>query len=552
MPLIPVGVTDFKELRSGHFYFVDKSMFIADVMRSGAKVTLLPRPRRFGKTMNLSMLHRFLDLREDNHALFNGLAVAQHEDVMAQLGAWPTIFISFKDIKYTNFQDCQDALAQLMARLFKEHKADIMRAEPEDLEEVIVESILRGEARPAHLQSALATLTELLHRATGKKAVVLIDEYDMPIHSGYHSGYYQDIVAFMRNLLSGAFKDNPHLHKGVLTGILRLAKESIFSGFNNPDVHTLLGEPFSHHFGFTEVEVSHVLADVGISEREAEVRRWYNGYRFGPHTMYNPWSIMKMAANPQQPLQPHWVNTSDNILIRKLITDRNAMSQTDLEVLINRDHLRRELNTNIVLDDFDAIALWSMLVFSGYLKTEQVQRVEGRLMANLAIPNLEVAIFFEQTVRKWLGKQMGPSGLEPLLSALLADEMDAFEAIFAELVKQVLSFHDTSGKEPEKVYHTFMLGMLVNLRGTHDVTSNREAGFGRYDVSLLPKDPAKTAYLFEFKVAGDDPEKAAQSAIKQIISKDYAAAARRRGIGQIRALGVAVDGKSTHIETRML
>ena len=552
MPLIPVGVTDFRKLRLGSYYFIDKSMFIADIMRTGAEVTLLPRPRRFGKTMNFSMLYRFLDMRQDNAELFEGLAVSNHQDVMDHLGSWPTVFMSFKDIKYSDFNSCLKGLAFLLGDLIEEHEELIENSNPSRGDRMVLDSVVNHDLEPVSMERTLKVLTKLIHRATGKKAIVLIDEYDMPIHSGYANGYYEEIISFMRNLLSGAFKDNDHLHKGVLTGILRIAKESIFSGFNNPDVLTLLDEPFSEHFGFTETEVTKILEDVGMTNREAEVRKWYNGYRFGSHTIYNPWSIMKMAAHPHVPLQPHWVNTSDNMLIRKLIKDENVMARRDLETLLSGEVLVKDISSSIVLGAINERALWSMLTFSGYLKVLNMNVIAQRIICELTIPNLEVSSFYDETVRDWIDEKVGNKGLAPLLNALLTENIDLFSAIFSEIVVQMLSFHDTAGSEPERVYHTFMLGMLAHLRGSYEVSSNRESGLGRYDVSLIPEDSTKPAFLFEFKAGGEVPKQSAKDALEQIILKDYAATARSRGVSRIHALGVAVSGKTSFMETRLL
>jgi hypothetical protein len=420
----------------------------------------------------------------------------------------------------------------------------------------VIESPASDHPDPVFMQRIPAVLTKLLSQATGKQVVVLIDEYDMPIHAGHHNGYYREIVAFMRNFLSGAFKDNPHLHKGVLTGILRIAKESIFSGFNNPAVHTILDEAYAEHFGFTEDEVATTLTIFDLTDRTDEVRMWYNGYQFGTHTIYNPWAIMRYVDNARFPTsraEPYWINTSDNLLIKRLVVGQNAVSRNDLEKLLSSEPLIKELDSNIVLEHVNARALWSMLTFSGYLKVEKITEVMNRTMHQLAIPNLEVRTFYERTIRDWLDEQAGPEGMDPLLQALLTENIEVFHHHFQEIISQVLSFHDTAGKEPEKVYHTFMLGLLVNLRGMYQVRSNRESGFGRYDISLVPNDPTHPAWLFEFKVAdGQDAKTVATTALQQIIDKDYAAEARAAGAARIYAAGVAVEGKRVTIETRLL
>ncbi|MDJ0837862.1 MAG: AAA family ATPase [Acidobacteriota bacterium] len=555
MQPIPVGISDFKKLREADFAFVDKSMLIADILRSGAEVTLLPRPRRFGKTLNLSMLRYFLDHRNEtrNASLFEGLQVTAHPDVMKHQGRYPVVFVTFKDIKYSEFKHCESAIAKTLGHLFLDHREVITRADPKGVVKKSTEAIMDGTADFVDLSDALGLLTKLIEEGTGKKPIVLFDEYDAPIHAGYRHGYYDRIIEFMRNLLSGAFKDNPHLKTGVVTGILRVSKESIFSGFNNADVQTILDNSYARYFGFTEDEVSAFLARRGLADREEEVRTWYNGYRFGGQIIYNPWSIMKMAANPEAPLQPYWVNTSDNRLIQSLITDERAVRREDLEKLLRGELLAKVLDVDIVMNKMTAKAVWSMLTLSGYLKTETLVIDEGRFKSELTIPNKEVRLFYEESVRTWVDEQSGPQGFSPLIEALLAQDMDRLAVIFAEVVKSVLSYHDTAGNEPERVYHAFMLGLLVALRGRYRVVSNRESGFGRYDIIMIPEDERHTGIVFEFKrVEEKPPKETAKEALQQIIEREYAVELQAAGIQSIRAVGIAVDGKKTEICSALL
>ncbi|MDJ0841743.1 MAG: AAA family ATPase [Acidobacteriota bacterium] len=554
MQPIPIGISNFKKLRTADYAFIDKSMLIADVVRSGAEVILLPRPRRFGKTLNLSMLHHFFDRSDPGGAvLFEGLTVCDHPDVMKHQGRYPVVFLTFKDVKFEDYDSCYQAIARIIARLFLTYKTAIEKAQPEHVDADMVHAIIDRKAHPVDLQDALALLTNLIERGTGIKPIVLLDEYDAPIHAGYRHGFYNKIISFMRNLLSGAFKDNDHLEKGVVTGILRIAKESIFSGFNNPDIHTILDEPYARHFGFTEEEVSNFLARRGLTDREAEIRSWYNGYRFGGHTVYNPWSIMKMAADPGAPLRSYWVNTSDNQLIQSLITKERAVLPEDLEILLRGDVLPKELDVNIVLNKMTSKSIWSMLTFSGYLKPETLTVDEGRYKCDLAVPNKEVRLFFEETVRNWIDEQAGPKGLSPLIQALLAEDMERLAAHFAEVVKSVLSYHDTAGSEPERVYHAFMLGLLVDLSGQYRIMSNRESGYGRYDINMIPKDQNRTGFVLEFKRVKERPaEETADEALAQIKERDYAAELRSAGVTRARAIGIAVDGKRTCISSALL
>lgn len=552
MQQIPIGVSDFPEIRTENYYFVDKSMLIADVVRGGAKVTLLPRPRRFGKTLNLSMLHTFFTMDEDHGDLFQDLAVAKHEDVMAHCGAYPTIFLTFKDLKFESYDQCYTALTGLLSSLFLEFEDQLEAAKPRGVEKQWVEDIFNGRAQDAIYQGSLALFSKLLHRATGRKVVILIDEYDMPIHVGFRHGYYQKIIGFMRNLLSGAYKDNKFLQKGVLTGIMRIAKESIFSGFNNSDVHTVLDNPYAQHFGFTWNEVDRILADTGQAERADQVKAWYNGYHVGDLTLFNPWSIMKMAAYPQSQLQAYWVNTSDNQLIRKLITEENAISNRELEILLSGNPVHKYLKTNVELSNLTTSSLWSMLTHSGYLTPRKTEMKDGIHYCELIIPNREVRAFFKETISEWSNEQTGKSSLNPVVEAILKDDMPRFSHYFTEAVVHALSYHDTAGNTPERVYHVFLLGMLVTLDEHYQIRSNRESGFGRYDIQLIPRDLGKTGYVFEFKQTESDPETAAQAALQQIRDNNYGADLRQAGVSAIRAVGVAMCGKQAAVETALL
>ena len=549
MKRIPIGISDFEDLRTKDYYFVDKSMLCADVVRSGAKVLLLPRPRRFGKTLGMSMLNCFFSDRSNKGAaLFEGLAVTEHAEVMAHCGAYPTIFLTFKDQKHSSYSRMMQSMSMLISGLYLAHQDILKAAEPEGLEQKIVQAIIEGEANEVNLEGSLRLLTMLLHKATGKKVVVLIDEYDMPIHSAFNNGYYDEMVVFVRNLLSGVFKDNPHLEKGVLTGIMRIAKESIFSGLNNLKVHTLLDVPFSSHFGFTEPEVFDILTFTGQDHRSEEVKTWYNGYQIGSHTMYNPWSIMNVADAPESPLESHWVNTSDNRLIRDLVVNDRAMADDAFPTLLRGETIEMEIETNIVLEDIPDQALWSMMLFSGYLTALSIDRQTGYPVCTLAIPNREVRFFFEKTVRHWLVKQTGKSKLKPMLAALLEGNFDFFAHHFAQAVRHTLSYHDTGGDEPERVYHVFLLGMLMDLKQTYHIRSNRESGYGRYDIMIIPKEPGHPGFVFEFKQCNGDPQIMAKEALDQIRQRDYVAELQAAGATPCHAIGVACSGKQVALE----
>ncbi|MBF0240585.1 MAG: AAA family ATPase, partial [SAR324 cluster bacterium] len=424
-------------------------------------------------------------------------------------------------------------------------------------EKAVYERVLHKTSLPGELETALAALMQLLHRATGQKVFLLIDEYDAPIHAGFQYGYYDEVILFMRNMLSAALKDNLDLEKGVMTGILRVAKESIFSGLNNPGVYSLLSEDFSPYFGFTEAEIVRIVSDFSVKQSE-DLSTWYNGYRFGGRVIYNPWSILNFLDRSERQFQPFWVNTSANELVRDLITRSDSALQEQVEILLSGGTVTAPLDDNIVLRDIDLShhTIWNFLTFSGYLKP--VSRVEQELMPlyELAIPNREVRFFFHTTIQHWLSRQIGDDRLRHLLQALLSGDIKTFGKWLRDMVLETLSFHDTAGQEPERVYHAFVLGLLVNLGQSHRVRSNRESGYGRYDVLLWPKDPAQRGFVLEFKKIDPEDDRNSQnamtSALKQIQEKDYAAELRAEGVQNILGVGVVVNGKQVWVESILL
>ncbi|MBF0240517.1 MAG: AAA family ATPase [SAR324 cluster bacterium] len=558
-PKAPIGISDFKTLRESGLYYVDKSLFLRDILDKPAQVILLPRPRRFGKTLNLSTLRYFLEKTPESHApLFHGLAIERYPEFMARQGQYPVVYLTFKDVKEPTWDACLEKIADLLAVELDRH-AEWIESVPLSEREVGLWRQLRGKtANQTMLEQSLALLMALLHRACGQKVFLLIDEYDAPIHSGFQFGYYEEVILFTRNLLSAALKDNLDLAKGVMTGILRIAKESIFSGLNNPDIFSILSPQMSEHFGFTETEVTRLLEDFQLSDHLALAREWYNGYVFGGQVIYNPWSILQFISRPEEGARPYWVNTSANELIRDLITRTDSALREQVEILLSGGSITAPLDDNIVLRDIELNhnTIWNFLTFSGYLKP--VRRIERELtpLYELAISNREVRYFFHTTIQNWLSRQIGDQRLHPLLRALLAADMETFEDVLREMVLETMSFHDTAGQEPEKVYHAFVLGLLVTLTESHRVRSNRESGFGRYDVMLLPKNPAQTGFVLEFKKInrhrGETEKSAMASALKQIQEKNYATELRATGIGNILGIGVVVDGKQVWVDSMSL
>lgn len=483
----PIGISEFCEIREKQLFYVDKTGLISELLGDPAKALSLQRPRRFGKTLNLTMLRCFFDDQADNRALFQDLAIAKDPAAMRHLGAYPTVYLSFKDLKSPHWSECQERLIHLVQQVVGQHWSRVARAGLPEHATAPLQRILESPTLGA-CKDALSLLTGLLFRISGKRVMVLIDEYDSPIHAGNTHGYRDQIVAFMRDFLSGGLKDNPALEKGVLTGVLRLAKDSIFSGLNNLHVSTLLDEAYSRHFGFTEHEVGELLRDAGLSHHEDSIRRWYNGYRFGSQTLYNPWSILSMLRSPDTPFRAHWVNTASNDLIRDLVIVEQSISLAELSTLLAGEAVVREIDPQVALNDLRPESVWSLLLFSGYLTVRKTMSAPNGLA--LCIPNQEVRQFFETTLSHWLGS---PKHADELVSCLLAEDLSRFATLLAETVAQVLSYHDTAGTDNERVYHVFLAGLLVRLRDSYELLSNREAGFGRFDLALPPARSAARA-----------------------------------------------------------
>jgi hypothetical protein len=418
--------------------------------------------------------------------------------------------------------------------------------------------ITQEKGQRSHFGNALSFFMRLFHQQTGKRVMVLLDEYDAPIHAGQEYGYYEEIVLFMKILLGNALKDNSDLEKGVVTGVLRIAKESIFSDLNNLDVFSLLDLEFQDYFGFTEEEIEQLATDFELMESLAILKKWYNGYLFGNQVIYNPWSVLSFITRKQKFPRPYWINTGSDSLLRDIITRTEPDFQEQIETLLAGGTITSPLNENIVLRDLDYSEsnIWSLLVFSGYLKPVSMTLKEEEPIYEIAIPNLEVRSFYRNTIKLWVGKTVGRQRLQKLLQALLKTDFQTFTELLKEIVLAVLSFHDTAGNNPEKVYHAFVLGLLTHLTDRYVIRSNRESGYGRYDVLMIPLKKTEPGFIFEFKKVNKPNEKNAEQALKsaleQIQEKQYAVELREQGVKEIWGIGVVVKGKKVWIKNLLL
>lgn len=546
---IPIGESDFRTLREQRQRYVDKTLFIRDVITSSSKVLLLPRPRRFGKTLNLSMLRYFFEKQGEGCAhLFDGLNIRQHDIFQEHHGQYPVMYLTFKDVKGSNWKHVYAGLCSLISKEIYRHREILDWDEMPDIFRETLEALMNKRASERDYEESLQLLCEWLSRYYQGKVVILIDEYDAPILSGYANGYYDEVVSFMQNFLSGGLKDNPYLFKGVLTGILRIARESIFSGLNNPGVYTVLDQEFNEHFGFTEEEVAALLKDYNLTDRSEEVACWYNGYLFGGKVVYNPWSVLNYVAGKSHEPRLYWSNTGNPAVIEVTVTRGGNELRGELEALIAGHVIEKPIYDNIIVRNLDTQddLVWSLLLFSGYLKpVEEVAFARYRLQ----IPNREVLMIFHQLVQTWFAKRVESNLLEEMLEALQAGNVTGFERLLRRVVLQIISYHDLSG-EPEKVYHALVLGMLVWLAHKYEIRSNRESGYGRYDLMLKPNDLGQRGILIEFKQVYDNekPEDILKDALKQIEQKNYTAELEAAGIQQILKLAIAFKGKELWVK----
>jgi len=570
MKKIAIGVDDFKKIIENDCYYVDKTLFIKEIIDDGSKVLSIQRPRRFGKTLNLSMLNYYFQnavpalkagekpLPADNGRLFSGLKIMDAgAEYTARLGAYPVISMTLKDVKHARWQDCYSALKSVISKLYESNyflTTGNLLSEPE---KKAFNEICSRTAEKSDFESSIKNLSDYLYRYYGKKVVILIDEYDMPIQAGYINGYYGEIIEFMRNMLSGALKGNISLEKSVLSGILRVAKESIFSGLNNLHVSTLLSEDYSDHFGFSEEEVARMLEYFGAAGRFVEVKKWYNGYIFGNNVIYNPWSMINFCRSPQAPASPYWINTSSNDIIKDLLKRAGAEITRDVQTLIGGGTIEKTIDENIVYGEIDksAAALWSFFLMSGYLKPVEKKIEKGRIICRLAIPNEEVRCVYEDTISGWFNERgLEDNKHQKMLECLVAGDIARFEKYLQEVVLTSFSYFDITESAAEKVYHAFIMGLMIGIERTHLIRSNRESGYGRYDLMLAPKAEDGFGFIFEFKKAdtfvGETLETACDEALKQIEAKEYKTELKAAGVNKIIEIALAFEGKKVMMRHR--
>ena len=541
MKKLPIGLSDFKELIEENYYYFDKTNLIDEVIKDGSKVKLFARPRRFGKTLNMSMLKYFFDIKEaeENRKLFKDLYIEKTENFKEQ-GQYPVVFLSLKDLKADNWESMANYLKVLISNLCLENKYLLKNLDSFDKD--LFESYINKNAKTESLKDTLKFLTRILYEKYNKKVVVLIDEYDAPLVSAYHNKYYEKAKDFFKTFYSSVLKDNVYLQMGVMTGIIRVIKAGIFSDLNNLNTYTILSDFYPNCYGLTEEEVKKALIDYNLEYEMGDVKDWYDGYRFGKSEVYNPWSILNFLHAKE--LRAYWVDTSGNDLINDVLKIVRKDIIRDLKKLFDGEGLKQNLSgTSDLSRLLSEEEIWELMLFSGYLTVEEKIDEDYYI---LRLPNKEVRRLFKRTfIEKYFGRG---NKLIDLMEALTENRIEDYEETLQDILLKSVSYNDTK-KGNEAFYHGFILGMSLYLEGEYIVKSNIESGLGRYDVSIEPKNKNKRGYILEFKATNnvDKLEEISKEALKQIEEGKYSSTLRQTNTKEILYLGIAFCGKQIKV-----
>lgn len=550
---LPIGVEDFKRLVNNKYYFVDKTLMIKELLENKETVNLFTRPRRFGKTLNMSMLQRFFEATAKSNAyLFDGLKIAAYPEYMAYQGQYPVISISLKSMKQASYTDAFYMYKNLIAKEYEKHKIILESNKILQSEKEIFRNIMEQKADQNVYLNSIRTLSDVLAKYYEKNVIILIDEYDVPLENAYHEGFYDDMTNLIRSCFESALKTNPSLEFAVLTGCLRVSRESIFTGLNNLKTYSITKNKFSQYFGFTQEEMKEILQAFSLEQYAGTIAKWYDGYRFGLTEIYNPWSVLNCIdsylQNDMVACEPYWSNTSSNRIVKRLIEESNERTKSMVEELINGTPIHTQIFEDVTYGTIDVNQdyIWSFLLFTGYLKIISCETIGDETYYDMVIPNVEIKSIYKNTIRSWFIDHINRDSRTNILESVIHADAEKLEDLLCTWLTNTISCFD----EQENYYHGFVTGLVSGFNG-YMVVSNRESGNGRFDLVVKQRSRWHHAAILEFKVVEkyNQMTKACEDALKQIEEKDYEASLRDEQYENIAKLGICFCQKRCRVKS---
>ena len=550
---LPIGIEDFKEVIDLNYYFVDKTLMIKELFESQVKIGLFTRPRRFGKTLNMSMLQRFFEnTEESNTYLFDGLKISEYPEYMKYQGQYPVISISLKSMKQSSYEESFRMFKVLISREYERHEIVLKSKKLSDADKRLFKNMMEQTADSVHYLDSLKFLSDTMKKYYGKNVIILIDEYDVPLENAFHQGFYTEMINLIRSVFESALKTNSSLDRAFLTSCLRVSRESIFTGLNNPQMFSIMSTKFDDSFGFTQEEINNVLEYYHLTNKSSDIKHWYDGYKFNDVEIYNPWSVLNYISEAVEkdsvPCKPYWSNTSSNEIVKRLIYESNDRTKNIIEDLINGTPVRTQIYEDVTYGtiDINSDYIWSFLLFTGYLKVISYETVGDETYYEMVIPNIEIKSIYKNTIRAWFTKKLNADSRKDILEAILNADAEKLEDLLCTWMTDTISCFD----ERENFYHGFVAGLVSGFNG-YVVVSNRESGHGRFDLVVKQRSKWHYAAILEFKIVDEFNKmlKACDEALQQIEDKDYEATLRDEQYENIAKLGICFCQKRCRVKS---